>query len=115
MLIRIDTLQPWRGEILGDLRHPSNIEVLWTAEELAAVGLVKAVRFVVPEGKRAIGTPSYDKNGVETYAVEDTPSPALARKSDLDAIRELLIEKAVVSQTEIDAKRTEVKATEVRL
>ena len=35
-----------------------------------------------------------------------SPAP---RKTDLDALRELLIEKAIITQAEIDAKRAEAK------
>lgn len=36
-------------------------------------------------------------------------APKPQRKSDLDALRELLIEKQIVTQAEIDAKRAEDK------
>ena len=75
MLIRTDTLKPWRGEPLNDITHPLNIEDVWTDGELAAVGLVKAKPFVVPDGKQIVAgsEPTYAEDGAETYPVEDTP------------------------------------------
>jgi hypothetical protein len=32
----------WRGERIGGIAHPLNIEQLWSVEELAAVGLEQA-------------------------------------------------------------------------
>jgi hypothetical protein len=61
------------------VRHPRNIEQLWTDEELAEVGLYRVMAFAAPEGKRRIGEPSYqivDGKAVEFFAVEDiAPSP----------------------------------------
>ncbi len=73
MLIRTDTLVPWKGEALQGLRHPKNIEKLWTVEELAAVGLVKAIAFVIPQDWRATGPSTWDVNGVETRPIEVIP------------------------------------------
>jgi len=76
MLIRKDTLRPWEGEVLGELRHPLNIEQVWTVEELAAIGLVKAVHAVLPQGMmRLPGPATYDINGVETIPFGPFPEP----------------------------------------
>ena len=40
----ISNSQTWSGEIINEVRYPRNIEQLWTAEELAAIGLrVRAI------------------------------------------------------------------------
>lgn len=106
MLIRLDTLQPWTGEPVVyktdvadlhrrdgtietvtvtpytfEVRHPLNIEQLWTADELRALGLVKPVPFVLPEGKRFKegALPRYvkepDGSVSEHYETEDIPPP----------------------------------------
>ncbi len=74
MLIRTDTLVPWKGEPLNGIKHPKNIEIMWIAEELAAVGLVLAIPFVVPEGYHATGPSTYDASGQETRPVEVIPA-----------------------------------------
>lgn len=51
---------------------------MWTLEEVQAVGGRIAVPFEIPEGKRAIGSPSYvETDGVvrQVYQVEDIPPP----------------------------------------
>jgi hypothetical protein len=79
MLIRTDTLQPWRGETLKGVRHPPNIEALWNAQALAAIGVVKAI----PEGFRAVGPASYAADGMETIPQEPIPEPT-AEKIDAE-------------------------------
>lgn len=39
MLCDIETGEIWSGEVIDSLRHPLNIETLWSAPELAAIGL----------------------------------------------------------------------------
>lgn len=78
MLVRLDTLQLWRGEALGGLRHPLNIEDLWSVDQLAAVGLVKRIPFTLPNGQQTVGAPTYDATGQETYATEPIPPPSAA-------------------------------------
>jgi hypothetical protein len=39
MLEHIKDGKPWYGEVIDDVRHPLNIENLWTADELAKIGL----------------------------------------------------------------------------
>ena len=85
MLIRTDTLQLWQGEALEGVRHPSNIEALWTAQELAAIGLVRAIPMVIPEGFRAAGRPSYGADGTEAITLEAIPPPTA---EEIDAGKE---------------------------
>lgn len=96
MLIRKDTLRPWRGEAIGDppIRHPSNIEGAWTVPELSEVGLVRCVPFVTPPGKQLVGLPTYSVFGVETYVVEDIPPPTAA---EIDAGKEAYLDNSLES------------------
>lgn len=51
---------------------------LWSDEELAEVGLARAVPFEAPEGKVAVGEPTYTEvegQVIETYDIEDAPPP----------------------------------------
>jgi len=84
MLIRTDTLVPWTGEPLNGIKHPKNIEVMWIVEELAAVGLVKAIPFVVPGGWRSTGATTWDANGVATRPIEIIPPPT---PEEIEALR----------------------------
>lgn len=45
---------PWAGEAIGDIRYPLNIETLFSADQLAALGLYSVPNPVVPDGQRAI-------------------------------------------------------------
>lgn len=53
------------GPIEG-IRHPKNIESLWTAEELAVVSLYKLVDGGTPEGMKSTGSTIQRVNGVVT-------------------------------------------------
>ncbi len=88
MLIRIDTLAPWRGEPLNGIKHPKHIETLWSVEELATIGLVQVVKAVIPEGHRTVGEPSWDATGQEFRVTELIPPPTPEELSVEDA-REL--------------------------
>ena len=75
-LVRGDILQIWNYEPLGGIRHPRNIENIWSKEDLSAVGLHRIIPFVLPAGKRKISGPSYtivDDMAVESYVIEDIP------------------------------------------
>lgn len=67
----------WTGEPIDGVRHPMNIEDLWTPQELADVGLYVPVETAVPEGKIAVSTGVYRVNGVVQYVhtLEDAPPP----------------------------------------
>lgn len=81
MLIRFDTLQQWAGEPIAGIQHPANIEELWNAAELAAIGLAVPAPFEAPAGKVAVGAPRYKRGltgGILTdYDVEDAPPPSI--------------------------------------
>jgi hypothetical protein len=88
MLIRTDTLVPWKGEPLSGLKHPKNIEKLWTVQELADVGLVVAIPLDIPPGHRRIGPISYNAAGQSFAATELIPPPTPA-ELDADDVKEL--------------------------
>lgn len=48
------SFKPWFGEELDGVWHSRNIESLWTEEELAAVGLFKAIVPEPPPGKHSV-------------------------------------------------------------
>lgn len=59
MLIYSETQERWRGEPINGIRHPRNIEKLWSDAELAAIGLEKYVPPVEPPQEpspRRVGT-----------------------------------------------------------
>lgn len=67
----------WSGEILGDIRYPSNVELLWSDKDLAAIGLVRVVDGPIPDGKLAAGWTLTDAAGVPTNVptLADAPTP----------------------------------------
>ena len=70
-----DGYPEWHGEAIGDTKHPLNIEALWTDDELANVGLFKAVEPPIPDGKLVIGRHAELINDVLTivYDLQDKP------------------------------------------
>lgn len=71
MLVRLDTLQPWAGERLNDVLYPGNIESLWSADDLAAIGLVTPVPFDLPEGFHIVGDARFELDGSIVRTVYD--------------------------------------------
>jgi hypothetical protein len=58
----------WDGSPINGIRHPLNIELLWTAEALAAINLyVPAPAATVPQHKRIVSTHVERVNGVVKY------------------------------------------------
>lgn len=71
--------QPWAGEAIDGVRHPLVIEQVWSAQDLAAIGLYKpAAADPVPEGKIIVSTSVERVEGVVKYvhALEDAPLPS---------------------------------------
>lgn len=68
----------WAGQPIGEgedaVRYPPNIEQLWPAQDLEAIGLWRddmiAPADPVPEGKMAVSTTVQRVNGVVTFAHE---------------------------------------------
>jgi hypothetical protein len=82
MLIRISTLQPWQGEAINDIRHPLEIEALWSAAQLAEADLAIPLPFVPVAGKVPDGAPIYVRNADgsigTTFMLVDAPPPGAA-------------------------------------
>ena len=69
---------PWTGQPVNGVRHPTNIEDVWTDEEIAAAGLFKpADADPVPEGKVVVSAEVQRVNGVVKYVntLADVPAP----------------------------------------
>lgn len=82
VLIFFSSLQPWDGvSSINNIEYPTNIEQLWTAPQLATIGLCKAIQFATPANETAVGSPTYVNNGNGTcsqqFAVQTTPSPSV--------------------------------------
>lgn len=58
MLVFTTTLAVWHGEPINEIQYPPNIEVLWTDQDLAQLGLERVLRFDVPDGYRITGPAS---------------------------------------------------------
>lgn len=82
----------------GDRRAPLAVILSdsWTAEERAAFGVYIVEPMVIPDGKVAVGMPSYERNGwgqvIEVRALEDhrepqhDPNPLDDLRADLEAL-----------------------------
>ncbi|MCW5697385.1 MAG: hypothetical protein KIS96_11725 [Bauldia sp.] len=89
MILRASDLEPLTGlQIIdGTQLDMGRVEMLvrdgvWDADDLGRYGLVAAEPFVPPEGKRAVGPPTYAWDGPvvrELYEVEDIPPEPPAR------------------------------------
>lgn len=81
-----DGFVPWDGSPINDIKYPLNIETLWNAQELAAIGLYLPVVPAIPEGTIVVGESVTRVNGVVTYiyALEDAPPPPTPQEK-LDA------------------------------
>lgn len=87
MLVRGDTLEPWKGERLADgITYPLNIEQLWTEQEVNAIGLHYTLPFVLPSGQQIVAgsSPSYtlvENKAQESYPTEGIPKATLREYS----------------------------------
>lgn len=60
-----DTFVRWTGELINDVRHPLNIEQLWTVEQLAEIGLYEPLPSdPIPRGKVFVGKEIKEINGI---------------------------------------------------
>lgn len=85
------TFREWDGrEKIGNISYQPNIGELWSADDLAAIGLYAPVVPAVPAGKVVVGKTVERVNGVVTfvYVLESVPL------SDLNRIQfEFMVEK----------------------
>ena len=72
-----DNFAPWSGEPIDGIKYPLNIGALWTAQDLAAIGLYIPVVPTIPGGKVVTGASVARVNGIVTYVytLEDAPPP----------------------------------------
>ena len=77
-LENLNGFAPWAGEPINGLRHPPNIDQLWSPDDLAAIGLHDpAPAASLLSGKRVVSTTVQRVNGVVQFVheLEDTPPP----------------------------------------
>lgn len=76
----------WIGEPIDGIKHPLNIEALWSAQDLVAIGLYRPEVPVIPDNKIVTGEIVARVNGVVTYVytLEDAPPPPTPQEK-LDA------------------------------
>lgn len=83
-----NTFRPWTGHQIAGVSHPRNIEQLWTADELSAVGLWRddmiAAADAVPSGKYVVSTSVQRVSGVVKFVneLEDIPPPPEPKPTD---------------------------------
>jgi len=73
-----NTFSEWTGHAINGVLHPRNIEQLWSAADLAKVGLYAPATPAVPEGKIVTGQAVQRVNGAVTwvYTLADAPPPS---------------------------------------
>ena len=80
-----DNFAPWGGEPIDGIKYPMNIEAVWSAQELIAIGLYLPVVPVIPDGKVVTGSSVARVDGVVTYVytlVDAPPDPTPQEKLD---------------------------------
>lgn len=65
------TIAPWHGEAVNGIKHPLNIEQLWSDAELLAAGLYRVVLFTPADGMKVSGAPRYELFGDVVQQVFD--------------------------------------------
>ena len=101
MLREIETKEIWTGRALAGVRHPSNIDDLWSDAELLAVGLERFTPPVLPAPPRRVGTfiEFMDKF---TEAEQATILTAARRNPALDLV---LFRASAANRIDLDDKR----------
>jgi hypothetical protein len=96
----------WIGEAIDGITHPLNIEQLWSAQELEAIGLWRddmiAPADDVPEGKVSTGRTVERVNGVVTFVhvLEDAPAPVVPVSISMRQARLALLQAGLLSAVE---------------
>lgn len=73
MTLYYQSLEPWRGERINDIRYGSDIAD-WPDADLAAIGLYPPRPYeVIPEGKQSGAAVEWDGSGVR-FALEAIPA-----------------------------------------
>lgn len=87
-----DAYELWNGEPINGVRHPKNIESVWSKEDLEAAGFHIVDLPVVPNGQKVTDQAIVEVEGkpvVEYTLVEESPAdfPLTARQLRLGLIR----------------------------
>lgn len=100
------TFARWNGEPINGIAHPRSIEQRWSEAELAAAGLYVPVRPDVPEGKLVVSETVQRVEGVVqfVYELEDQPAPTSEDVNEIQSLKELLVEKGVLTAEDIKPK-----------
>ena len=112
--------RPWDGrEKIRNVTYQPNIGDLWSADELAAIGLYEPATPPIPVGKVIDSKRVQRVNGIVTYVYTFTdgqtapPDPLQTRLADIEAqlaragrIEAALIRKAVLTSDDISAARS---------
>lgn len=96
----------WSGEPIDGISHPRNIEQLWSAQELEAIGLWRddmiAPAEAVPEGKVSTSRTVECVNGVVRFVhvLEDAPEPEVPQSISMRQARLALLGAGLLSTVE---------------
>lgn len=87
-----EQFRPWHGEPINGVSHPTDIAVLWSDEELAAIDLYKpAPADAVPEGTMVAATSVQRVVGVVRYVNELVAAPVQRRMVPKSLVQSRLI------------------------
>lgn len=81
----VDTFTAWRGDKIGGISHPTNIEKLWSPNDLSAIGLfLPEDADQVPDGSRIVSRSVHRVYGVVKFVnlIEVIPDPT---QQEIDA------------------------------
>lgn len=119
MLIRRETLTPWNArERINGIMYQSNIEALWSAEELAAIGLYVPVPAVMPANHVKVGESSYEWTGTHIQEIISTaPVVITADQVKAEAQRRIMalmgaasLEACIIKQLNANMRANELNA-----
>lgn len=81
-----DGFVEWAGQRIGGITYQQNIGDLWSADELASIGLYSPAIPAVPNGKVVTGSRVERVNGIVTYvyALQDAPGAVDAQFPPLE-------------------------------
>lgn len=84
----------WKGEPINEVRHPLNIEMKWTEEQLNAIGLyIPAEADPIPAGKISVATEVRISGGIPKWVhTLETEPPLVVTNEDVNEHRTHRIE-----------------------
>lgn len=101
----------WTGQPINGVRHPSNIESIWNAEDLNAAGLYVPVTPTVPSGQIVTHKVVQRVDGVVTwvYTLESAPLRDLNRIQFEFMVEKLRLSDAIDAAIEAMPETTDVE------